>query len=136
MTFSQRFGLLDYGEETDALKAIKNSMKSSSWVCQVPLVFHLHELLKPLIGNRLAATARNGSLRDFTVNHVQAREGRITKHKDFVSRLFEIHSVKSNDFSVDDVVSMASSNVVAGSDTTAVSMRAMGMFFPFAGAYC
>ncbi|KIW19386.1 hypothetical protein PV08_03681 [Exophiala spinifera] len=128
VTFSQRFGLLDIGEETDALVAIKESMKSTSWLCQIPLVYHIHETLKPIIGDRIAANARNSTLRDFTVNHVRAREGRETKHRDFVSRLFEIHKSKENDFDVNDVISMASSNVVAGSDTTAISMRAMFHF--------
>lgn len=119
---------MEAGHETDTLKAIKSSMKSNSWVSQIPIVYRLHELLKPIFGNNLAATARNGSIRQFTATHVQARQTRGSHVKDIYQRLLEIHHAKPDQFGLDDVVSMAATNVFAGSDTTAVSLRAIIYF--------
>ena len=52
-------------------------------------------------------------------------KARDTDHNDLLSKLFEIHHAKPEEFGFDDVVSMAATNVNAGSDTTAVSFRAI-----------
>lgn len=125
MTFSQRFGLMDIGEETDTLKEMKRAQKSVSWVSQIPYIYRIHEFLHPVIGNQMAATARNGSLRQFTLKHVEARKARGSDHKDLLDKLFEIHDAKPEQFEAADVVSMAATNVVAGSDTTATALKAI-----------
>lgn len=45
-------------------------------------------------------------------------------HQDIVSKLFDVQREKSKDFSEDDVTSMAASNIMARSNTTAISLRA------------
>lgn len=120
--------MLDQGKESDTLRKIKQSQISASWVSQIPWVYHIHEFLKPVIGNRLAATARNTALRDFTLGHVKERQNRSKRgqgHSDILSKFFEIHEAKPDEFEEADVVSMAATNVVAGSDTTALALRAM-----------
>lgn len=123
---------MDAGVESDVLKEIKRSLKSTSWVSQIPIIYHLHEALKPALGDRLAATARNGSVRQFTATHVRARQaraaGETNNNKDIYQRLVDVHTAKPEQFGLDDVVSMSATNVFAGSDTTAVSLRAM-MYF-------
>ena len=72
----------------------------------------------PLDGrrSRLAVTARNAALRDFTLGHVKARQDRGKHgqgHNDLLSKLFEIHEAKSDEFDETDVVSMAATYAVA-----------------------
>lgn len=126
ITFSRPFGLLDLGHETPVLQAIFKAQKSTSWVSQIPWVYRIHEaVIKPIFGECLAATARNGSIRKFTVDLICARDSRHGAHDDLMAKLEEVHKHKSDEFSSDDIISMAATNVFAGSDTTAVSMRAI-----------
>ena len=56
---------------------------------------------------------------------IAARRERPSEKRDIFSRLFETHQEKPKEFDFDAVVSMSTSNVNAGSDTTAISMRAI-----------
>ncbi|KAK5553515.1 hypothetical protein LTR46_008490 [Exophiala xenobiotica] len=125
VTFSQRFGLMDAGRESEALKQIKKVLRSTSWVGQVPYVYKLHQLLRPIIGNRLALTARNGSLRQFAMDQVQSRILRGSDHRDMLGRFVEINKAKPLEFDEAALISMTASNIAAGSDTTAISLRSM-----------
>lgn len=125
VTFSQRFGLMDAGKESDALKQIKKVLRSTSWVGQVPYIYKIHQVLRPIIGNRLALTARNGSLRQFTVDAVQSRFLRGSDHRDMLGRFVEINKAKPLEFDEAALISMTASNIAAGSDTTAISLRSM-----------
>ncbi|KAK4943603.1 hypothetical protein LTR10_016898 [Elasticomyces elasticus] len=125
VTFSQRFGLMDAGRESEALKQIKKVLRSTSWVGQVPYVYKIHQLLRPVIGNRLALTARNGSLRQFAMDQVQSRILRGSDHRDMLGRFVEINKAKPLEFDEAALVSMTASNIAAGSDTTAISLRSM-----------
>ncbi len=116
---------MDAGKESEALHQIKKVLRSTSWVGQVPYVYQIHQLLQPIIGNRLALTARNGSLRDFTVHQVQSRVLRGSDHRDMLGRFVEINKAKPVDFYEAALVSMTASNIAAGSDTTAISLRSM-----------
>jgi len=125
VTFSQRFGLMDIGEEVESLKVIKRAARSSCWVGQVPWVFQIHEKLSPIIGNRLALNARSGYIRDFTMQQAQSRFARGSDHRDMLSKLMEISAKKPTEVDQTIVISMAASNVFAGSDTTAIALRSI-----------
>ncbi|KAI1616906.1 cytochrome P450 family protein [Exophiala viscosa] len=125
VTFSQRFGLMDAARESEALKQIKKVLRSTSWVGQVPWVYKIHQRLRPVIGNRLALTARNGSLRQFAMDQVHSRILRGSDHRDMLGRFVEINKAKPLEFDEAALVSMTASNIAAGSDTTAISLRSM-----------
>ncbi|KAK5053697.1 hypothetical protein LTR84_001658 [Exophiala bonariae] len=126
ITFSRSFGLLELGHETPVLKAIFNAQKSASWVNQIPWAYRIHEaVIRPLFGERLAATARNGSIRSFVLDLIQARNSQENVHEDLMGKLEKVHKRHPAEFEKDDIVSMAATNVFAGSDTTAISMRAI-----------
>ncbi|KEF55736.1 uncharacterized protein A1O9_08486 [Exophiala aquamarina CBS 119918] len=135
VTFSQRFGLMDIGKESDVIKQIKNVLKSTSWVGQVPYIYKIHQLLSPIVGNRLSLTARNGSLRQFTADQVQSRVLRGSDHRDMLGRFLEINKAKPIDFDEAALLSMTASNVAAGSDTTAISLRSM-LYYLLKGSRC
>lgn len=125
VTFSQRFGLMEIGEESESLRVIKRAARSGGWVGQIPWVYRLHQRLSPLIGNHLAVNARSGAIRDFTLQQAQSRIQRGSDHRDMLSKLIEMQEQKPTEVDNTIVISMATSNVFAGSDTTAVALRTM-----------
>ena len=66
---------------------------------------------------------RHGCLRTFAGLEIQSRKDRGSDHEDIISKLFDVQRGKSKDFSEADVTSMAASNIMAGSDTTAISLH-------------
>ncbi|KAK0659902.1 Pisatin demethylase [Lasiodiplodia hormozganensis] len=125
ITFSKRFGFMDVGADDGSFQAIEMALRSAAWLGQVPWIFWLHDYLSPYIGNYLGITARNGSLRQFALRETEARKDRGSDRKDILSKLFAVHKERPVDFDYSDLVSMASSNIFAGSDTTAISTRAI-----------
>lgn len=125
ITFSKRFGFLDVGSDDGSFAAITDALRSASWIGQYPFVYWLHDWLAPYIGNKLGITARNGSLRQFAIREITARKDRGSDHKDILSKLFAVQKEKPSEFNDNAVTSMASSNIFAGSDTTAISTRAI-----------
>ncbi|EOD52098.1 cytochrome p450 family protein [Neofusicoccum parvum] len=125
ITFSKRFGFMDVGADDGSFQAIETALRSAAWLGQVPWIFWLHDYLQPFIGNYLGITARNGSLRQFALRETEARKDRGTDRKDILSKLLAVHKERPTEFDYSDLVSMASSNIFAGSDTTAISTRAI-----------
>ena len=125
ITFSKRFGFLEVGEDDGSFKRIEGALRSASWIGQMPWLYWLHDWLSPYIGNHLAIAARHGSLRSFAVKEVNARKDRGSDHQDLLGKLYAVHREKPKEFDETAVMSMATSNIFAGSDTTAISMRAV-----------
>lgn len=125
ITFSKRFGFMDAGRDDGSFDQITNALRSASWIGQVPWLYWLHDYLAPYIGNKLAISARHGGLRNFAVREIEARKDRGSDHQDILAKLFAIHNEKPTEFDDNAVTSMATSNIFAGSDTTAISTRAV-----------
>lgn len=93
----------------------------------------------PYIGNHLGITARHGTLRAFAAREVTARKDRgdASSNNDILSKLFATQKEKPLEMDDNAVTSMATSNIFAGSDTTAISTRAILYYLlknPAAGA--
>lgn len=116
---------MEIGEEVESLKIIKRAARSSCWVGQVPWVYRIHEIFSPVIGNHLALNARSGYIRDFTMQQAQSRLARGSDHRDMLSKLMETSAKKPTEVDHMVVISMAASNVFAGSDTTAIALRSI-----------
>jgi cytochrome P450 len=126
ITFSHTFGLVDEGRAPNVFADIHATTKSLSWVGQLPWVYRYHErLVKPYIGDLLASGKRNGSLRNFTAQLVKARIAQGGDPSDMMAKFEAISKSKPDQFDGSDVLSACATNVVAGSDTTAISMRAV-----------
>jgi cytochrome P450 len=125
ITFSRRFGFMDAQKDDGIFSQIKVILKSGTWLGQVPWVYWIHDFMMPLIGNHLGVNLRHGKLRTYTEHEVQQRKDRDSDHQDILGKLFQVQKDKPSDFSVADVTSMAASNINAGSDTTAISLRAI-----------
>ena len=125
LTFSKRFGFMDAGSDDGAFRQIDIATKSAAWIGQVPWLFWLHDYLSPYVGNHLGITARHGSLRMFAATEVENRMNRGSDHRDILDKLMEVHKNKPEEMDQAAVLSMATSNVFAGSDTTAISIGAV-----------
>ncbi|EON61181.1 hypothetical protein W97_00393 [Coniosporium apollinis CBS 100218] len=125
VTFSRCFGLMDVGADDGSFKQIEGALRSAAWIGQVPWLYWAHGFLMPYIGNWLGITARHGSLRSFAMSEAESWKDRGTDRKDILSKLFVVQKEKPSEFNDNAVVSMATSNNFAGSDTTAISTRAI-----------
>ena len=125
VTFSKRFGFMDAGADDGSFGAIEGALKSASWVGQIPLFYWINDALSPYIGNHLGIAARHGSLRQFAVKEIAARQDRGGDQKDILSKLRATQKEKPLEMDENAVASMATSNIFAGSDTTAISTRAI-----------
>jgi cytochrome P450 len=125
VTFSKPFGFLAAGKDDGSIQAIDEALVSASWIGQVPWLFWWHDRLMPVIGNWLGVNNRNGSLRQFAAKECEARKGRSSDRKDILSSLIAVKETKPQEFDDNSVLSMASSNIFAGSDTTGISIGAV-----------
>ncbi|TDZ60839.1 Cytochrome P450 monooxygenase gsfF [Colletotrichum trifolii] len=125
VTFSRRFGFMDAGADDGAFQQIQDALISAAWIGQMPWLYRLHEYLSPIIGPRLGIASRHGSLRQFAAREVAARQDRGSDRPDILGKLFAVHNEKPDEFDYKALVSMASSNIMAGSDSTAISIRAI-----------
>ncbi|KAI5247752.1 cytochrome P450 [Aureobasidium subglaciale] len=124
ITFSKSFGFMEAQADDGSFAQIEGALQSAAWIGQVPWLYWLHDRLMPLIGNRLALNNRHGSLRNLAAKEISARMDRGSDRKDILSKL---HAAQKDKPDLDDnaVISMATSNIFAGSDTTAISTRAI-----------
>ncbi|KAK5160577.1 hypothetical protein LTS14_001589 [Recurvomyces mirabilis] len=125
VTFSKRFGFMDAAADDGSFGRIEAALKSAAWVGQIPILYWIHDALSPYIGNHLGIAARHGSLRNFAVQEITARQDRGGDQHDILSKLKAIQKAKPHEMDGNGVASMATSNVFAGSDTTAISLRAI-----------
>lgn len=116
---------MDAGKDDGSFGEIQNALGSAPWIGQVPWLHWAHDFLMPTLGNYLGVTARNGSLREFAAREAAARRSRGSDRKDILSKLFEIQKERPDEFDDAAVISMANSNIFAGSDTTAIATRAV-----------
>ena len=126
LTFSKRFGFLEAGKDDGSFGNIEGALRSASWVGQIPWVYWLNDYLTPIIGNKLGIAARHGSIRKFAAKEVDERKPKDGgQYNDILSKLFAVNKEKPKEFDDNGVLSMATSNVFAGSDTTAISLRSI-----------
>ncbi|KAL9085052.1 MAG: hypothetical protein Q9165_007793 [Trypethelium subeluteriae] len=125
ITFSKSFGFMEAGQDDGSFSAIHRALENGSWLAQIPSIFWIHDRLIPYIGNWCAINNRHVGVRNFSAKEVSSRKVRGSDRKDILSKLFTIHDEKPGDFDQNAVVSMATSNIFAGTDTTASSTRAI-----------
>jgi hypothetical protein len=151
-SFSKPYGFLSSGsdsveEDKNFFARIERSMHSSGWLMHAGWLFRLHQnFILPLFGNWLAINERNGFFFQFAQREVQARKDQGGNDKDIVGQLFQAQQIKeelyvtpticadkqplylktnlpfhptSNDLAIS---YMMTSNVFAGSDTTALAL--------------
>ena len=125
VTFSKRMGFVDAGSDNGVFAQIENMLRSGAWVGQIPALYWMHDYLSPIIGNHLGIAARHGRLRDFASQEVESRKRVGSDHRDILGKLLEVQKERPDEMNDANVLSMAASNVSAGSDSTAISLRSI-----------
>jgi cytochrome P450 len=88
----------------------------------------VHDFSIPVFGSHLGIAARHGKVRDFAAQEISARQGRGatgSAKSDILDKLNKVHQQKPAEMNEAAVLSMATSNIFAGSDTTAISLRSV-----------
>ena len=128
ITFARRFGFMDSLQDDGIFDQIQRSVKSGVWLAHVPYILKVHNFFMPIIGNHLAINDRNGTIRDYTIKEVNGRFDRGSDRPDILGKLIQINKEKPAEMNMNNIISVAGSNVGAGSDTTAITLRAI-MYF-------
>ena len=116
---------MDAQNDDGTLQRIRNALQSGSWITLVPWLYWIHDRITPITGNLLAINIRHGRIRDFAVREIQNRNNRGSDHQDILSKPFDVYTEKPKELCEADIASMVASNIMAGSDTTAISLRAV-----------
>ncbi|KAL1303437.1 hypothetical protein AAFC00_006826 [Neodothiora populina] len=125
VSFSRSFGFMDATMDDGSFAQIENALQSAAWVGQIPWIFWLNDRLSRFIGNKLSLNNRHGSIRTLALKEANSRKGRGSDRKDILSKLFRAQTEKGGELDDAAIASMATSNIFAGSDTTAISVRAI-----------
>ncbi|KAF3402541.1 Cytochrome P450 momooxygenase gsfF [Talaromyces pinophilus] len=125
LTFSKRFGFIDEGTDKGTFVHIDGALQSAAWIGQVPWLYWVHDWLSPWIGNHLKITNRHGLLREISAREVSQRNSVPSSHPDMLDKFMDVHRNHPGQFDIAAVMSMAASNIFAGSDTTAISIGAI-----------
>ena len=128
VTFGRPFGFLDAQEDDGIFPRIHKSVASAVWLGHVPWVLRLHNFLIPVFGNHFAVNDKEGFVRDYTTRQVESRFERGSDRPDILGKLSSTQKEKPTELTMANVTSVCSSNVGAGSDTTAISLRAILWF--------
>lgn len=125
VTFSKRFGFMDMGSDNGFFVQLENALRSGAWLGQIPEFYWIHDFLSPVIGNHLGITARHRRIRDFASQEIENRKRIGSDHQDILAKLLEVQKQRPDEMNDANVLSMVTSNISAGSDTTAISTRSV-----------
>ncbi|CAG8216611.1 unnamed protein product [Penicillium salamii] len=134
VTFSKKLGFLEEGRDVDnIMEAIHGNLVYASLCGQIP---ELHHLLvgNPLTPFLLPSLESWNQVLQFTLKAInpqtplkengEIQEDKVTG-KDMMSRWMAAHQADPERFSTRDAIVHLSANVFAGSDTTAIALRAI-----------
>jgi hypothetical protein len=135
ITFSKSFGALDRGDEFGLIALSKVVFSSAAWVGIIPWLYRIHHYVSPITGNWLGVTMRSIRFRAVTEQKVKEHKVQDENHKDILGYLEDVRRQKPDEYSEYGLVSTLTSNVFAGSDTTAIALRAMIWYLLSSPAY-
>ncbi|KAH6975709.1 cytochrome P450 oxidoreductase [Ilyonectria destructans] len=126
LTFSTTFGFLEQGRDIeDMIANINGFFFYAAVVGQIPW---LHNLLlgNPLLPLLTSAIENANPAVNFALKCIKERVStKTTQHDDFLSRCEDLLVQKPDSCKRSDPVNHTSANVLAGSDTTAIALRAI-----------
>ncbi|KAL5040821.1 hypothetical protein BDW71DRAFT_33319 [Aspergillus fruticulosus] len=137
-TFAKKLGFLEEGRDVDDMMAgIQGILAYASLIGQIP---EAHKVLlgNPLMPILMPSMESWNQVLQFTLKQVNSRtslardgeleKGDLEEGKDMLSRWMAIHVSDPEKMSTRDVIVHLSTNVFAGSDTTAIALRAIVYF--------
>ncbi|KAK7742002.1 hypothetical protein SLS53_004586 [Cytospora paraplurivora] len=133
INFSKDLGFMEKGVDVDGIIAAIGgilgyvslaSNKSALAVGQVPLL-HKFLLGSPLLPRMFPAIEKTNQVLQFSLGRVRERQENPVERKDILSQLLKTHEDNPEALSMDEIVAITTTNVIAGSDTTAISLSSV-----------
>ncbi|KAF2859255.1 cytochrome P450 family protein [Piedraia hortae CBS 480.64] len=121
VTFSKKFGFLEAGKDNGSFAHINAALKSASWIGMVPQLYAINKLIQPYVGVLVDSDRSFGPMMNYAMSAIRDSQG----EKNILGKLRAVHKEKPNEFTFPNMANMAVSNLFAGSDTTAISLRAI-----------
>ncbi|KAG9776743.1 benzoate 4-monooxygenase cytochrome-like protein P450, partial [Aureobasidium melanogenum] len=134
VTFASKLGFLEQGKDVDGMiQAIQGMLAYAALCGQVP-EYHKYLLGNPLFALLMPAMETWNQVLVFTLKAINSRasikrDGELinadTEGRDMLSRWAYVKSSDPNKMNTRDIIVHLSTNVFAGSDTTAIALRAV-----------
>ncbi|KAI4860878.1 cytochrome P450 [Hypoxylon rubiginosum] len=125
INFSKNLGFLEKGADVDnIIAAIGGILVYVSLVGQVPLL-HKFLLGNPFLAKWFPAIEKTNQVLQFSLQQVEERQQNPTPRKDILNQLLETHKDDPEILSMREIIAITTTNVIAGSDTTAISLTSV-----------
>ncbi|KAL1962642.1 hypothetical protein VTN77DRAFT_9356 [Rasamsonia byssochlamydoides] len=125
INFSKDLGFLEKGGDVDnIIAAIHGILGYVSLIGQIPLV-HKFLLGNPLLPKLFPAIEKTNQVLQFSLARIEERLKNPVKRKDILNQLLDTHRADPASLSMDEIIAITTTNVIAGSDTTAISLASV-----------
>ncbi|KAI5867005.1 cytochrome P450 [Durotheca rogersii] len=125
INFSKDLGFLENGKDVDnIIAAIGGILVYVSLIGQIP---RLHKFLlgNPLLAKFFPGIEKTNQVLQFSLQQVEERQRNPVDRKDILSQLLETHKNDPESLTMSEIIAITTTNVIAGSDTTAVSLSSV-----------
>ncbi|KZL74867.1 cytochrome p450 oxidoreductase [Colletotrichum incanum] len=125
VNFSKDLGFLEKGQDLDGIiAAIGGLLVYVSLIGQIPFA-HKFLLGNPLIPKLFPSIEKTNKILQFSLTQVEERLRKPVERKDILNQLLASHKADPNSLTLDEIIAITTTNVIAGSDTTAVSLSSV-----------
>ncbi|MCJ1360922.1 hypothetical protein MMC16_000017 [Acarospora aff. strigata] len=125
INFSRQLGFLKTGTDVDNnIAAIDAILQYASLIGQLP-VLHNFLLGNPLLPKLVPGFEKANQVLQFSLKMIHERQQNPVDRKDILGHLFATHKINPEKLSFKEIVAITTTNVIAGSDTTAIALRAV-----------
>ncbi|KAL8897199.1 MAG: hypothetical protein Q9192_002703 [Flavoplaca navasiana] len=125
VNFGRQLGFLKSGTDVNKnIEGIEVVLKYVSLIGQTP---QAHEFLigNPLLPKLFPNFEKVNQVQEFAVAMIKERQKNPVDRKDILARLLEVHDKDPTQLSFRELVAITTTNIIAGSDTTAITLRAV-----------
>jgi len=125
INFSKDLGFLEKGADVDnIIAAIGGILGYVSFIGQIPLA-HKFLLGNPLLPKLFPAIEKSNQVLQFSLARLEERLNNPVERKDILNQLLHTHRADPASLSLDEIIAITTTNVIAGSDTTAASLTSV-----------
>ncbi|EDN03976.1 predicted protein [Histoplasma mississippiense (nom. inval.)] len=125
VNFSKSLGFLETGVDVDNnIAAIDQFLSYVSLIGQIPTA-HYFLLGNPILPLIFSNYEKLNKIQEFAIAMVKERKQNPVDRKDILASLFEVHDSSPSKLSSREIVAITTTNILAGSDTTAITLRAV-----------
>ncbi|KAH0565669.1 hypothetical protein GP486_000943 [Trichoglossum hirsutum] len=126
ITFSKPFGFVQEGNDDGSFKSLDNAFAFGVWIAQVPWLFWIIFNLKCLIWSSQGVSDDMGKVFSMATEEMNKRKKLgVVDRPDMLGKALKLQREKPAEVNDGVLNVIAGQNAIAGSDTTAITMRAI-----------